>query len=509
MISHYYVHFKKNNFRKDQAMSWSSIPRSRETDSSSDPSSGSLTRTYSSELLSPCSQLPSCRQWVPEEFPDLDFHQSFGLFLTRKNPISRAVDEDIARYWHILTTTPALLQYHIPDIGEGYRNAFRQFFGTEPISLHGHVSDAANPFVLTSLLMHLTAHATNPDVFFLSEEDRVNPRVATTHGSYGAGYGPLAYNSVVPEIRTLANGTKPFGINTHNPAKIGSQVKSAKAQGCVALIAEIVRAADGTAISPLSWRRLLEACKRYTLVLIVDEALTAIRCGAPFAHQLPEYCKFGYPDLILFGKAVRTNGIAVEWNGSNIRKLGITNAEQRDFLTVHWQERLTEMAHSSDLLTSWGTLVLAKTENWPQRAQIIGRILRNVIKGEGIKTSSIGGLHSLIYLRQKDNARISWPVMGANAGNYVRWLPTMDEVMTSKDELFTKVFGPDSVPHRKQVSAYLRSQRLEPRWCSGCGVAVETGVKIACERCVANQCEICEPGEHVCLLEDFDVDVDS
>jgi len=490
-------------------MSWLFTPQIREAEVSNEPIPKRTRRIYSSEAVSPRSQLPAHGEWFPEDFPDLDFHQSFGLYLTRKSPVSAAVDLKITRYWNILSTSPAMLQHYTADIEECYRKAFRRFFGADPISLHAHVSDAADPLVLTSLLMHLTAHATNPDIFFLSEENRSNPRIATTHGSYGAGYGPLAYNSAVPEIRTLASGTKPFIVNTQNPAKIHSQVKRAKAEGCVAPTAEIVRAADGTVISPLAWRNILAACRRHCLVLIVDEAMTAIRCGAPLAHQLPQYRQHGRPDLILFGKAVRTNGIAVEWNGINIRKLGITNEEEREYTTLHWQERLTEMAPTADLLTSWGTLVLAAREDWPQRSQTIGQILRDVVKDEGIKSSSIGGLHSLIYLRQKDYSRISWPVMGANAGNYVRWLPTMDRVMTSRDELFTKVFGPDSVPHRKQLAAYLSSKGLEPRWCSGCGTAVESGMKVTCPRCVANRCENCEPGEHDCPIEDFDDDVDT
>ena len=87
----------------------------------------------------------------------------------------------------------------------------------------------------------------------------------------------------------------------------------------MALIIEIVRAADGSVMSEASWKHILQACKRYCLVLVVDEALTAIRCGAPFAYQLPQYRKHGWPDLVLFRKAIRTNGIAVEWEGINMQ----------------------------------------------------------------------------------------------------------------------------------------------------------------------------------------------
>jgi len=435
----------------------------------------------------------------PMDFPAMDFHQTYGSFLTRKNPISQAVDPDVAKYWNMLSIDPAMLQHYANDIGKRYRSAFKRFFNLDPISVHGHVSDAANPFVLTSLLLHLTAgSADDSDVSFLGEDDRLAPRMAITDASYGAGYGPLAYNSAVPLIRELACGAKPFVVNTRTPAKIDKQVRLAKEEGCVALVAEIVRAADGTVISEAQWKALLEACKKHCLILVVDEALTAIRCGAPFAHQLPQYRSSGLPDLVLFGKAVRTHGIAIEWQGINIQKLAFTD---QLYTIQHWQERYTEMASPADLLTSIGTLTLAKREDWPQRAQKIGAVLRDIINSEGYaRPSAIGGLHSLIYLRQKDYSRNTSPVMGAYAGKYIRWLPVVDDVMMSKDELQVKVFGRGSLAYRKQVAKWFERMKLQPRWCARCGAAAGIKRKRLCPRCVANRCEDCEPRAHVCPM---------
>ena len=408
----------------------------------------------------------------------------------------------------MMNSTPALLQYHTSSISKGYRNAFQQFFNADPISLHGHVSDAANVSLLTSLLLHLTRHAGNPGVFFLTEKDQKSPRLAVTHGIYGSGFGPLAYHSVIKENKDLANGTEPLVVDSRKKISIDLQVKRAKEAGCVVLIVEIVRAGDGKAITPRLWKQLLKACKKYTLVMVVDEALTAIRCGAPFAHQLPEYQEHGRPDLILFDKGVRTHGIAIDWNGINISKLEVSTEENRELCNLDWSERFTQRASIPDLLISWSILVLAQNEDWPQRAQTIGQVLRKIISDQEIKAHLIRGRHSLIYLSKKQCARMTWPVMGANAGTWVRWLPTMDKVMTFRDDLFIKVFGPDSISHRKQVSAYLKSQGVEPGWCSKCGVAVATGVKDPCEICVINQCEDCEPNEHDCPLKRFDADVD-
>lgn len=446
------------------------------------------------------------QETCPNDFPVIDFHQSFGSYLTQKNPISQEVDADVAEYWNTLSTNPSMLQHQVNDIVEHYRAAFKRFFNLDPISLHGHVSDAANPFVLTSLLTLLTENS-EEDVSFFGENEKVAPRIATTDASYGAGYGPLAYASAVPMFRNVACGAIPFVVNTRIPSTIDRQVRQAKQEGCVALVAEIVRAADGTLISEAGWKALLNACERHSLVLIVDEALTAIRCGAPFAHQLPQYRKSGLPDLVLFGKAVRTNGIAIEWQGINIQKLEINDEDLRSYVIAFWQERYTEMAPLADLLTSTGTLILAQAEDWPQRAQQIGAILRDIVKDEGhSKPRAIGGLHSLIYLRQEDYARTSSPVMGAHAGEYVRWLPVMDEVMMSRDELEAKVFGMGSLAHRRRVARWFERMELQPRWCSRCGQGAGLEKRRLCLRCVANRCNECEPGAHVCPMEDLDVE---
>lgn len=190
----------------------------------------------------------------------------------------------------------------------------------------------------------------------------------------------------------------------------------------------------------------------------------------------------------------------MEWRGVNIRKLNIDGDDSRLFAILEWQERLTEMAQAADLLISLGTLLLAEEEDWPKRAQVIGRLLRGFLASDGIKATQVGGLHSLIYLRRQDNARFCSPVMGAKAGNYVRWLPVMDGVMTSEDELRSKVFGASSEVHRMEISAYLRSQNLRLGFCSSCGNPVDAAVE-GCEVCVVRRCEECEPGEHICPME--------
>lgn len=222
------------------------------------------------------------RETNPEDYPDLDFHHTFGSFLTQKNPVSKDTHPEIATYWDLLGNSPSLLQRHIHQIGHHYREAFRDFFVAEPISLHGHVSDASNVALLTSVISHLVSHASSDiGTLFFEDESKSNPRVAIAADSYGAGYGCLAYNAVIDSNRLVANGPRPIIITMNNPAKINAQIRQAKNQGCIALIVELVCAGTGKVITENAWKHIIKACKKYALILIVDEALTSIRCGAP------------------------------------------------------------------------------------------------------------------------------------------------------------------------------------------------------------------------------------
>lgn len=84
---------------------------------------------------------------------------------------------------------PAMIYHEARDIRDHYRKAFFEFFDVDPISLHGHVSDAASPFVIASLLMHLGN--VFPELAILSTSAKA-ARVAVMEGSYGMGFGPLA-----------------------------------------------------------------------------------------------------------------------------------------------------------------------------------------------------------------------------------------------------------------------------------------------------------------------------
>jgi len=88
--------------------------------------------------------------------------------------------------------TPTFIYHDVRDFRDGYSQEFRNFSDADLISLHGHVSDAANPFLTGSLIRHLRQSS----AIVGTKASQSSTRVAVMEGSYGSGYGPLAYNSV-------------------------------------------------------------------------------------------------------------------------------------------------------------------------------------------------------------------------------------------------------------------------------------------------------------------------
>lgn len=79
----------------------------------------------------------------------------------------------------------------------------------------------------------------------------------------------------------------------------------------------------------------------------------------------------------------------------------------------------------------------------------------------------------------------------------VRWIPTMDEVMSSKEDLLQKVFGIGSKLHRQQLAIYLRDNDWMPLWCANCGEPANASE--LCPSCAVIFCEACQPKGHVCI----------
>lgn len=454
------------------------------------------------------------REFCPEDYPDLDFNNGYGLNFTRQT-VTRA-SERLSGYWQTYIKTPALIYHDSRNIIDHHREAFFDFFGLDPISLHSHVSDTHVPHLLTSLICHLkkflsqqsdSVKALVPNsAFNISKEARAGPRFAVARNSYSTGFGPSAYDASCPWLKAAACG-EPFHKLDLNVRNLDHEIANAKSQRCVAFVVEIVQSTGGVVISAAQWQAIVHACRRHRMFLVVDEAMTAVRCGAPFAHQLEQYKEYGRPDFVFFGKGIRACGIAVDWEGINIAQARWTARKDQVEAAIMWQKRFTEIAAPEILLQSWGTILLAKQQDWPQRAIRIGKILRAVLTNVCADPSSIKGLHSLIHFRQSDQGPKDLHVVPASAGpTYTRWLPVLDPVMCSETDLQTKTFGLASLSHRRQLAKYLREHGWAIGYCSRCGDSMEVGddregARAPCEFCLTKPCEQCEPGDHICQFD--------
>ena len=80
-------------------------------------------------------------------------------------------------------------------------------------------------------------------------------------------------------------------VDVHNQtlSKVISQLQWAKAEGCIAVIVEMVTSKDGEISPPQALENVSQACQSINLPLIIDEFLTGMRCGASFPHLRSEY----------------------------------------------------------------------------------------------------------------------------------------------------------------------------------------------------------------------------
>lgn len=156
------------------------------------------------------------------------------------------------------------------------------------------------------------------------------------------------------------------------------ELRALQNRGYIGILFEIVSANGGMVISSEQWNMLAESCLQCELFLVVDEALTAVRCGAPFAFQRPEYAKYE-PSFILFGKGIRVSGLAVNPRGVMISKLGLDQQNLIRFCTL-WADRLpSSVLPFPVLLESLGTLRLIRQKNLPERSERIGLYLRELL----------------------------------------------------------------------------------------------------------------------------------
>jgi len=258
--------------------------------------------------------------------------------------------------------------------------------------------------------------------------------------------------------------------------------------GHIALLIEIVRQHDGYILSTAQWETICSCCDEVGLYVVVDEALTAIRCGAPFAFQLPQYAKYR-PSFVQVGKAVVSGGLAVCWDGVRMSRLA-GSEEEKEGLVQRWDGLPSLIQDPFLLLRSWGTIILAEQEGWTERAVRIGHLLRRILREIHPKGNlAISGLAALIYL-PASLARKMDVIGAAVTEKHCRWMPYLDAGMADERQLRI-LFGPNGRELRQRISEKdTPGTSMRRRICIVCAEASAERFE-KCEGCCGVVCNFC------------------
>lgn len=266
------------------------------------------------------------------------------------------------------------------------------------------------------------------------------------------------------------------------------KLKSLVQEGYIALVVEMVRQRDGRVLKQLEWETICKSCDEVGIYLIVDECLTAFRCGAFFAHQLPQYSGHR-PSFVVFGKALAASGIAICWDGAHISRLGYSgDMESIEDIIKGWDLKTSRVQQPFTLLQSLGAILMADRDNWPERAVRIGNNLRSLLK-ELQPDMPVLGLGALIYLPTVKAKTLD--VTGAAAGKSYRWLPYIDEGMDDISQIY-QLFGEHGRSIRERLSD--RVANFSTLFCIICGEQILSGIEL-CNVCHGSICEECMNGK--------------
>lgn len=314
-------------------------------------------------------------------------------------------------------------------------------------------------------------------------------------------------------MRSVACGSPPILVDIYSSqsGSLYDQLCTAKEQGCIAFLIEMVRSSDGRPLETAAFQSIAAECEKVGLALVVDECLTAFRCGAPFACQRPEYVGNGCPDFVLFGKGLQICGISINYNGTWNRKHFKHSIATGKQIVSSWQSLVTKAVPIPMLIDSLNIIERAIQYDWASRSQLIGKHLREIIcesmssstraLPQTDKRRAIGGLDALIYLPQETSQKLLVMSAGNTGSTVTRWLPLMDYLMTEKSFLYQYIFGPTSMRQRKKLAQHYEQDGLCPLWCLYCGVK-PVGL-VWCRTCCIGSCE--EPrcsiaySDHPCL----------
>ncbi|KAK1543881.1 hypothetical protein CPAR01_04514 [Colletotrichum paranaense] len=279
--------------------------------------------------------------------------------------------------------------------------------------------------------------------------------------------------------------------------ELRDQLFVAREAGCIGIVVELVETQfNGRVLNPSLLSRLGVMCAEYQLLLAVDETLTAIRCGAPFCFQREEYFDVISPDLVFFGKATGSQGIAIGFDGQFVKRFGLLGTS-RSRAVRKWQKNFQKPLPTADLIQAMTTIEIAVKGNFVMLSRIIGQAIRDFVldqaaeRGHEVTPPEIlGGLESLIFVR-KDIAG-EMLVMGAKtAGSWipwVKWLPRLEKDMT-RSEVLEEIIGRSSRSAREELSNLLTKRGSKPTWCFWCGNRTTAKKDDWCRRCCIGKCE--------------------
>lgn len=246
------------------------------------------------------------------------------------------------------------------------------------------------------------------------------------------------------------------------------------------MIVDLVSTSDGTVFSPVKFALLRRCCLAARLFLVVDEAMTAIRCGAPWACQRPEYSSSNdglLPDLVVFGKGLRVSGIAINFDGLMMQCLAFRERAQVTQSIRFWRALVSRPIPTPVMIESLGILNLAQTENWPARSAKIGDAVQSFVRDYVLENNPelsdkelIRGLGAFIAVDRKISAQFRVMAAIRRRSPWVRWLPKLDSAAVDHHMLQQYILGPKSKQYRKELSDEAEKQNTLPLWCFVCGI---------------------------------------
>jgi len=288
---------------------------------------------------------------------------------------------------------------------------------------------------------------------------------------------------------------------------LNAQFAEAKRKGCIAVLFDMVSTDDGRVLRPEQFGTIKKCCARHRLLLIIDETMTAMRCGAPFSFQRPEYaCQAPeyQPDLVIFGKGIGVSGIAINFNGTITKDFEYTDPADVAQTIRYWRALVSRPIRLPNLLEALGILRASVRENWPLQSIHIGKAVRDVLyelEPSTKEPDAVRGLGAVIAIDKE--LALQYRVMCAirRRSPWARLLPKLDGAAGDRESLMRQVFGQESRDQRQNLARAAEESGTIPLWCFICGI--EATSEDWCRTCFLSFCnnEVCVKAfhRHVCV----------